>query len=91
MLDRWKEAISGYRKTGVSVTHGTECCPGTVAGQEYSGQLLQSEKCRKPALRTVNLEWGYGRAQATASPMDTALCGHPGAQSWACLQRGQRL
>lgn len=73
VLDRRKEAISDYRKTGVSVTHGTKCCPGTVAAQEYSGQFLQSEKCRKPALRTANPEWGYGRAQVTASPMDTAL------------------
>lgn len=46
MLDRWKEAIGGHRKTGVSVTHGTGSCPGTVAAHEYSalaGQLLQSE------------------------------------------------
>lgn len=48
-----------------------------------AGQLLQLEKCRKPALGTANPEWGYGRAQGAPNPMDTALCGLPGAQSWA--------
>lgn len=72
VLDRCKEATGGHRRTRVSVTHGTGCCPGTVAVHEHSaltGQLLQSEKCRKPALGTANPEWSYGRAQSTPSPI----------------------